>query len=177
MSRGRGSDKGARIQGRYSIDGDAVAAAAAVLRTLARTGAPGKAIRELAEMVIPTSGEPTSGEPQKPADRPPARNFRRPPAQPPRDVENAKDAQNAKNADVPLDTKGIPVLPAFSTVDWDGKTRILKVWCRHCRKWHVHSGGQAPGGGDGHREAHCLDAGSPFRKTGYILREIAELSE
>ena len=172
MSRGRGPDKGARIQGRYSIDGDAVAAAAAVLRTLARTGAPSKAIRELAEMVIPARDAPP-----RPAAMPPARNFRRPPASPPRKVEDAENAQNPKNADSSFDTKGIPVLPAFSTVDWDGKTRILKVWCRHCRKWHVHSGGQAPGGGDGHREAHCLDAGSPFRKTGYILREIAELSE
>ena len=32
-----------------------------------------------------------------------------------------------------------------------------------------------PGAGNGHRVAHCWDPKSPFRKTGYIVREVAAL--
>lgn len=37
---------------------------------------------------------------------------------------------------------------------------------------HVHGAGKNLGDGDGHRIAHCF-SGSPLKKTGYYLREIA----
>jgi hypothetical protein len=37
----------------------------------------------------------------------------------------------------------------------------LRVWCVHCRIWHLH-------GGYGHRVAHCHRP-SPYRATGYVL--------
>ena len=54
-----------------------------------------------------------------------------------------------------------PTLRAYEAFV-DGSTYWL-VWCRHCREWHSH------GPAEGHREAHCLDQSSPYRKTGYNL--------
>lgn len=60
----------------------------------------------------------------------------------------------------------IPVLSAYDT----GKSLI--VWCAHCRRWHFH--GRCNGGsdGDGHRAAHCYKPGSPYDRTGYVIRYI-----
>ncbi len=57
------------------------------------------------------------------------------------------------------DEEGIPILLAIA----DGEGR-LSAWCPYCAKMHHH------GQGDGHRVAHCNDPGSPFQKTGYILK-------
>jgi hypothetical protein len=66
-----------------------------------------------------------------------------------------------------LDTaRGIPgpVLDAYR----DGGQ--LAVWCEHDRRWHRH------GTGDGHRGAHCTCPGSPYRASGYYLREAGALT-
>ncbi len=64
---------------------------------------------------------------------------------------------------------GIPHLPAVARKDWPPG---LRVWCRHCRTWHLH------GTGYGHRVAHCADFDrrgrpieSPYKATGYYLAE------
>ena len=42
----------------------------------------------------------------------------------------------------------------------------FKAWCPFCQAWHMHSPEE------GHRIAHCDDENkSPFRQTGYILRD------
>lgn len=52
----------------------------------------------------------------------------------------------------------------------------VRVWCQHCVAWHAHGhgGAKAPlGAGDGHRVAHCHNPASPYKGTGYTIREIA----
>jgi hypothetical protein len=70
----------------------------------------------------------------------------------------------------------------------------LTFWCRYCRTHHLHGAhgncdgcgcrlhdslfGRGPctcppGSGDGHRVAHCWNPKSPYKATGYILREVA----
>ncbi len=55
-----------------------------------------------------------------------------------------------------------PVLPAYRVGD------LLHVWCRYCKRWHVHGGAAG-----GHRASHCTVDDSPFRQTGYTLEEIS----
>ncbi len=45
-----------------------------------------------------------------------------------------------------------------------GSEIYFRVWCPFCRKWHFHSEEE------GYRIAHCNE-GSPFRKSGYILKD------
>ena len=45
-------------------------------------------------------------------------------------------------------------------------TCCLLAWCVYCKRNHVHGAG----GGPGHRSAHCAKPGSPFARSGYILR-------
>ncbi|MCX5673838.1 MAG: hypothetical protein NTX87_02420 [Planctomycetota bacterium] len=66
---------------------------------------------------------------------------------------------------------GIPALAAVPRAD--GRPG-LRIWCRHCRRWHLH------GMGYGHRVAHCADVDrrgrpveSPYRATGYRLAQAA----
>lgn len=40
-----------------------------------------------------------------------------------------------------------------------------KVWCQYCDMWHYH------GEVNGWRVAHCGDERSPYKKTGYYLKE------
>lgn len=54
-----------------------------------------------------------------------------------------------------------PVLPAYR-VNLKGSDRFA-VWCKYCRAWHFH------GPADGHREAHCSEVTSQYRRTGYNL--------
>jgi hypothetical protein len=75
---------------------------------------------------------------------------------------------------VPISESGLvdfdaPVRPAYEAVV-KGVTRWL-VWCRHCQKWHRH------GPTEGHREAHCQDARSPYWKTGYNLAYAGKWKE
>jgi hypothetical protein len=51
-----------------------------------------------------------------------------------------------------------PTLPAYEV--YQGSVRWV-IWCRHCRTWHSHSPSE------GHRESHCSDPCSPYRKSGY----------
>lgn len=37
------------------------------------------------------------------------------------------------------------------------------IWCQYCREWHYH------GAGEGHREGHCSEPGSPHSVTGYSV--------
>lgn len=63
-----------------------------------------------------------------------------------------------------------PTLDAFRTRDGV----CLVIWCRHCRQLHYHGAcGPMTGEGDGHRGAHCIDPGSPYRRTGYFVREVS----
>lgn len=40
----------------------------------------------------------------------------------------------------------------------------MVFWCPFCKTHHMH------GRGNGHRNQHCSDPDSPFRKTGYELK-------
>jgi hypothetical protein len=42
----------------------------------------------------------------------------------------------------------------------------LEFYCTYCRKWHFH------GRGDGHRVAHCFKPDSPYKRHGYVLKEV-----
>lgn len=56
----------------------------------------------------------------------------------------------------------IPVLAAFERNNMGD----LAAWCPYCQAWHYHS---AP---EGFRTAHCVNSGSPFIRTGYILKRV-----
>ena len=72
----------------------------------------------------------------------------------------------------------------------------LVIWCRYCRQHHRHGAHTSlcspadcacpihtdrwarlclcpTGAADGHRGAHCWKPGSPYKQTGYVLREVA----
>ena len=79
-----------------------------------------------------------------------------------RTVNLADVTPKSKETGDEIDAQGFPILDAYDRLDGYG----LAVWCRYCRKWHVH------GHGSGHRVEHCHIEDSPYRKTGYILRPI-----
>ena len=76
---------------------------------------------------------------------------------------NMENRQRAQLVDE-LDENGYPILDAYERNDGYG----LAVWCRCCRRWHVH------GHGAGHRVEHCHREDSPYMKTGYVLRPIGK---
>lgn len=43
-----------------------------------------------------------------------------------------------------------------------------KVWCPYCARWHYH------GEVNGWRVAHCNNEKSPFKQTGYYLKEAGK---
>jgi hypothetical protein len=53
----------------------------------------------------------------------------------------------------------------------------LVFWCQYCKRWHWHGtcGGDHLGSGDGHRGAHCI-GDTPYTSTGYVLREVGDLT-
>jgi hypothetical protein len=55
-----------------------------------------------------------------------------------------------------------PVLMAWPSANG----RTVSAWCPHCCRYHTH------GRGDGHRVAHCAGDSSPFKDTGYVIREV-----
>ncbi|MQA24289.1 MAG: hypothetical protein GEU94_02195 [Micromonosporaceae bacterium] len=64
------------------------------------------------------------------------------------------------------------MLPAYRAVTRKGE-HLLKIWCQHCKKFHIHGGiSEEPGAGDGHRVAHCWRDDSPYKRSGYELREV-----
>lgn len=46
----------------------------------------------------------------------------------------------------------------------------VSFWCPWCRRRHFH--GAPDGCGEGHRVAHCFRKESPYRETGYVLRQV-----
>lgn len=52
----------------------------------------------------------------------------------------------------------LPVLPAYAC------RGAWWVWCPWCAALHCH------GAGPGHRTAHCREADSPYRQSGYVLK-------
>jgi hypothetical protein len=65
-----------------------------------------------------------------------------------------------------------PVVAACRTADGTQ----LAVWCAHCQRPHFHGAvGPSWGAGDGHRHGHCADRRSPFRLSGYYLRETSRV--
>ena len=69
------------------------------------------------------------------------------------------------------------VIPTLPAVHVRGRTvGQLVAWCPHCRTGHWHGGGDIFGDGDGHRQAHCSNRGSPLLESGYHLREVATTS-
>lgn len=66
--------------------------------------------------------------------------------------------------EMPMKKKTYPVLLSIHQVV--NGTEYFRAWCPFCKKWHYH------GPGEGHRVAHCGDESrSPFRETGYILKD------
>lgn len=53
-------------------------------------------------------------------------------------------------------------------IDEEGR---LHCWCIHCGCYHHH------GRGEGHRIAHCILDGSPFKRTSYYLRAVGRWTE
>lgn len=82
------------------------------------------------------------------------------------DVPTGDQSSPAEASDVDAAARRVPTLDAYR----DGPT--LRVWCRYCCLWHTHGGGAQPGDADGHRVAHCRTLRSPYRDTGYRLREV-----
>ena len=72
-----------------------------------------------------------------------------------------------------MEKKAPPVLNALRTANGVQ----LVIFCDHCRRWHRHGAvGPEFGRGDGHRTAHCIDKRSPYKHTGYVLREVGPLT-
>ena len=80
------------------------------------------------------------------------------------DVADEYDLQQERSRLFEVETEVTPVLDAYDWIDGHG----LAIWCRYCRKWHVH------GHGGGHRLAHCLADGSPYINGGYVLKPIGK---
>lgn len=83
-------------------------------------------------------------------------------------------------------------MPVLSGARSEDGVHII-VWCHYCNRDHTHgrhAGGSLDcafdgyrgrctcpvGAGDGHRVAHCSDPDSPYRETGYIVKERLEVS-
>lgn len=63
--------------------------------------------------------------------------------------------------------------PLEGHVTADGAS--VRVWCIHCVAWHAHGHGGPGvplGGGNGHRIAHCHNPDSPYKASGYHIREV-----
>lgn len=59
-----------------------------------------------------------------------------------------------------------PMLPAWQALCGGGRQTV--IWCRHCRRYHLHGAGRF-----GHRVAHC-DPNSPYGEFGYGLVDAGE---
>jgi hypothetical protein len=65
-----------------------------------------------------------------------------------------------------------PTFAAFRTADGIQ----LAFWCDWCERLHYHGAcGPEWGEGNGHRGAHCIDPASPYRRTGYFIREVTRV--
>src|SRR5262245_21648367 len=69
--------------------------------------------------------------------------------------------------------EGVPVLAAYREVLPGEDTDLLHAWCEHCDKLHIHGGeGKTPLNDDTHRRPHCRSDHSPYKRSGYYLREV-----
>lgn len=71
------------------------------------------------------------------------------------------------------DAAAQPALPPILLGWLDRAAELVRVWCPHCRRYHIHG---APGGEMAqheHRAAHCCDhrrrGRSPYHATGYLI--------
>lgn len=64
-----------------------------------------------------------------------------------------------------MNKKEIPVVKVFKTENQKQYT----FWCPYCICFHKHGAAAL-----GHRTAHCTNPNSPFRKTGYFLKEYTK---
>jgi hypothetical protein len=60
---------------------------------------------------------------------------------------------------------GVPVLPGY--IENHDRGSNLRVWCRWCCHWHIHS--VEPVGTVTHRIAHCYAPDSGYRSGGYWI--------
>lgn len=59
-----------------------------------------------------------------------------------------------------------PMLPAWQALCGGGWQTV--IWCRYCRRYHLHGAGRF-----GHRVAHC-DPDSPYDAFGYVLVDAGQ---
>lgn len=64
-----------------------------------------------------------------------------------------------------MNKKEIPVVKVFKTES----EKQYAFWCPYCKRYHYHGSASL-----GHRTAHCTNKNSPFRETGYILKEYTK---
>lgn len=64
-----------------------------------------------------------------------------------------------------MSKKEIPVVKVFKT---ENQKQYI-FWCPYCNCFHSHGAIAL-----GHRTAHCTNKNSPFRETGYILKEYTK---
>ncbi len=50
--------------------------------------------------------------------------------------------------------------------EFHGKMQV-RVYCPHCRQWHLHGAAGVKPGVIEHRVAHCSKPGSPYERGGY----------
>lgn len=46
---------------------------------------------------------------------------------------------------------------------------VIRVWCPHCDKHHIHGWPKGSGRRPEHRSAHCSNQESPFKRGGYHI--------
>ncbi len=73
-----------------------------------------------------------------------------------------------------METENRPLAAEFH-----GKMQV-RVYCPHCRQWHLHGAAGVKPGVIEHRVAHCTKPGSPYERGGYrfvVATEVASLAD
>jgi len=63
--------------------------------------------------------------------------------------------------------ESIPTVVVTRTSHPDGD--VYEFWCEYCKQPHTHGANGPPSETPGHRNAHCVEPGSPYLRTGYML--------
>jgi hypothetical protein len=66
----------------------------------------------------------------------------------------------------------IPTLKGFVKKDPAGD--LIFVWCPYCKALHRHGYEDGDPRMKHHREAHCTNPDSPFKKTGYYIKAFSK---
>lgn len=53
--------------------------------------------------------------------------------------------------------------------EWCPDGRTIRVWCRPCKRFHVHGVTDLIAGGTTHRVAHCTNKKSKHLSVGYLI--------